>query len=104
MKQNSDTCATDGHNISINVHFARLASLTEKAPLSIHSNEHDSQYLVSGVESVSKHELLPDHQPQLITQLIEPGGLVQPSSPVDSDMRRGISWLQCICNDNPIEL
>ena len=38
-------------------------------------------YQVSRIESISKHELLPDHQAHLVTQGVEPFCLVQPSTP-----------------------
>ena len=40
-----------------------------------------SSYKISGVEGISKHELLPDHDSHLVTQVVKPVWLVETSSP-----------------------
>ena len=41
-----------------------------------------SSYMISGVASISKHELLPHHNPHLVTQVVKPVRLVKPTSPI----------------------
>ncbi len=40
-----------------------------------------SSHKVSGIEGISKHKLLPYHDPHFITQVVKPVWLVEPSSP-----------------------
>ena len=82
-QDNAGVMAKSTNNITnLSLHILQESLEAKHVVLALSTHVHKVVYLVSWVQGIRIHKLLPHHYAQLVTKVVKPVRLVQTSTPV----------------------